>query len=186
MPLRFLVLALLLATACPPAPPPKDPGNQALIVDKPPEDVPPPTATLSEGQIKLSEPIVFVVGQDILAPESEAILAALAKLLADRTDITLIRVEGHSDAQGAEDFNQEMSERRAFALARWLVGSGIDCTRLIPVGFGENKPIADNRTAEGRNQNRRMELVPAALRGHLINGAPADGGGRVAGDPCAP
>jgi OmpA-OmpF porin, OOP family len=189
MTLRHLALALaVLASACPsrggpPATPTNTPGDP-LVQEAPPSDVPPPTAKLEGGVIVLSEPIEFEVATDTIAASSEDVLRALSDLLSDRADITLLRIEGHSDAQGAEQFNQRMSEQRAFAVARWLVGNGIDCHRVIPVGFGETKPIADNRTAEGRAQNRRLELVPATLRGVAIGGAPVDGGGAVAGDPC--
>jgi OOP family OmpA-OmpF porin len=70
------------------------------------------------------------------------------------------------------------------AICRWLVSNGIDCKRLIAVGFGSMKPIEDSRTPEGKAKNRRMVFELAALRGHLIGGADADGGGKVAGDLC--
>lgn len=66
-----------------------------------------------------------------------------------------------------------------------VVRHGVACERLLPVGFGETKPIADNRTATGRAQNRRTEFVPVALRGKVIGGLPPDGGGQIAGDACA-
>ena len=73
---------------------------------------------------------------------------------------------------------------RSIAVAKWLVGKGVDCKRLLPVGFGQEKPIADNKTAEGREQNRRTAFVNAELRKKPIGGMPVDGGGKVAGDPC--
>ena len=59
---------------------------------------------------------------------------------------------------------------------------GVDCKRLIAVGFGSAKPVADNSTPEGKAQNRRVSFFNAALRGRLIGGMPADGGGQIAGD----
>jgi OOP family OmpA-OmpF porin len=178
-------LAVLLA-ACPhhhgasePANAPGDP-----LVEAPPSDVPPPTVELREGRITSSEPIEFEPGGAEIAAASEDVLLGVRDVLNKRPDITLLRIEGHTDGQGAEAFNQKVTEDRAMAIARWLVANGIDCHRLVPVGFGETKPIADNSTAEGRAQNRRTELVMAELRGHAIGGMPVDGGGRVAGDPC--
>ena len=73
------------------------------------------------------------------------------------------------------------------ALDRELKASqakGIDCKRLIPVGFGETKPVAPNDTPDNKAQNRRTAFVNAALKGKPIGGMPVDGGGKVAGDPC--
>ena len=95
-----------------------------------------------------------------------------------------MRIEVHSDNQGAADTNQKLTEARALAVAKALVGRGVDCKRLVPVGFGGTKPIADNGTPDGRAANRRTEFVNAAMRGHAIGGAPAEGGGHLAGDPC--
>jgi len=78
-----------------------------------------------------------------------------------------------------------MSVRRALSAGRWLVSRGVDCKRLIAVGFGETKPIADNATPEGRAQNRRVAFVNAALRGRPIGDMPLDGGGQAAGDLCS-
>ena len=61
----------------------------------------------------------------------------------------------------------------------------IDCNRLIAVGFGSTKPVADNSTPVGKAENRRIEFVMAGLRGKAISGMPLDGGGKVAGDLCS-
>lgn len=61
---------------------------------------------------------------------------------------------------------------------------GADCKRLIAVGFGSTKPVADNNTAEGKAANRRVSFINAALRSRPIGGMPVDGGGKVAGDIC--
>jgi OOP family OmpA-OmpF porin len=77
-----------------------------------------------------------------------------------------------------------LSEKRAMAVARWLVGHGVACGRVIPVGFGQTKPVVPNDTPDNKAQNRRVAFVNAALKGKPIGGAPVDGGGKVAGDPC--
>ena len=61
---------------------------------------------------------------------------------------------------------------------------GVACDRLVAVGFGNNKPIADNSTAEGKSHNRRIAVINAALRGRAIGGMPLDGGGQDAGAVC--
>ena len=71
-------------------------------------------------------------------------------------------------------------------VARWLVGKGIDCKRLIPVGFGETKPVADNKTPDGKAQNRRTDFINAELDGKAVMGMPVDGGAPKVLDACAP
>ncbi len=71
-----------------------------------------------------------------------------------------IAIVGHTDSDGEEAFNQELSERRAAAVKRHLVETyGIDASRLDSDGFGESAPVAPNDTPEGKQQNRRVELV---------------------------
>lgn len=139
---------------------------------------------LDGNNLVLPSPVLFEAGNDKLRPESDSALDYVRRYLVDKTYITLLRVEHHTDNQGAAAANQALSERRALAVTRWLVGKGVDCKRLLPVGFGESKPIAPNDNAENRVRNRRTAFVNAALRGRPIGGMPVDGGGKVAGDPC--
>ena len=98
----------------------------------------------------------------------------------------MLRIECHSDSMGSARANQRLTQMRALAVAHHLVARGLHCKRLLPVGFGEAKPIADNSSAAGRAQNRRVTFHNAALSGRPISGLPLDGGGVVAGDPCKP
>ena len=127
--------------------------------------------------------MVFEAGSDRLKPESDAALQHVKDYLEQKSYISLLRVEVHTDDRGPAT-NQQLSERRALSAARWLVTHGVDCKRLIAVGFGGTKPVASNDTAEGRGQNGRAAFVNAALRGRPIGGLPADGGGKVAGNVC--
>ena len=70
-----------------------------------------------------------------------------------------VRIEGHADSVGSEDYNRSLSERRARAIAFYLAAHGVPRARLHPVGLGEAHPVADNRTAQGRARNRRAELT---------------------------
>lgn len=142
------------------------------------------TFELDGNNLKVPDPILFETASDTLKAESSAALEHVAAYLADKTYITLMRVEVHSDSTGNADDNQTLTEKRALAIARALVAKGVDCKRLIPVGFGDTKPVAPNDTPDGRAQNRRTVFANAMLRGRAIGGMPADGGGRVAGDPC--
>jgi len=71
---------------------------------------------------------------------------------------TTILVAGHTDSTGAEEYNQQLSERRAEAVKNALVGQGVAPARITTVGYGESKPIATNDTPEGRQLNRRVEV----------------------------
>lgn len=100
----------------------------------------------------------FRVGSSELSPEATALLdEAVEILLANPT--TRLRVEGHTDDVGSEADNQALSEARAQAVVDYLVAGGVEADRLVAVGLGESQPIADNDTADGRAQNRRIEFV---------------------------
>ena len=142
------------------------------------------TYKLEGNEVKIDMPISFKTGTAELRPESDAALQVIKKYLDDKSYISLLRVEAHTDAQPFEAAGQALTAQRALAVCRRLVELGVDCKRLIPVGFGSTKPVAVNDTEEGRKANRRISFFNVALRGHAIGGLPADGGGKVAGDPC--
>lgn len=77
-------------------------------------------------------------------------------------DKTIIEVMGHTDSTGSHEYNLRLSERRAASVADYLVAQRVDARRVLRQGFGESHPIASNASAEGRQQNRRVEmrLVP--------------------------
>jgi OmpA-OmpF porin, OOP family len=143
-----------------------------------------PVFKLNGNTLEVPGPVLYEVNSAKLKAESAPVLDHVKAYLDEKTYISMLRIEVHADSMGDDQANQKMSEQRALATAQALVKLGVDCKRLIPVGFGETKPIADNSTAEGRAQNRRTEFVNAALRGRPIGGMPVDGGGMVAGDPC--
>jgi OmpA-OmpF porin, OOP family len=103
--------------------------------------------------------IYFNVGSDQIKPESGPTLKEIAAMLAEHPTLKLT-IEGHTDDQGNAGENQALSERRAVAVKQALVTSfGVDAARLSPKGMGSSKPVASNATSEGRQQNRRVELV---------------------------
>lgn len=139
---------------------------------------------LEGNEVKTAKQVIFETGSDKLKPESMAALETIKQYLADKSYISLLRVECHTDNSGDVNAGQLLTEKRALAICKKLVEMGVDCRRLIAVGFGNTKPVADNSTQEGRAQNRRVSFLNAALRNRLIGGMPADGGGKVAGDVC--
>ncbi len=100
----------------------------------------------------------FETASAALTKESYAILDGVIPGLKDNKEVEL-EVRGYTDSQGTASYNQKLSERRANTVMQYLINNGIEASRLRAVGYGEKDPIASNRTAEGRAQNRRIEFV---------------------------
>lgn len=86
-------------------------------------------------------------------------------------DKTVIEVAGHTDSTGSDQYNQQLSERRANSVAQYLSGHGVPAARMVTVGAGENHPVASNETAEGRAQNRRVEITIVPVTEDNVNKA---------------
>ena len=69
-----------------------------------------------------------------------------------------VKIEGHTDNIGTKEYNQKLSERRAKSVANYLIDKGVDSSKVTTEGFGFSRPIADNKTKEGRAKNRRTEM----------------------------
>ncbi len=139
---------------------------------------------LDGNEVKISKPVLFKAGSDKLQPESTAALEIIKLYLTDKSYISLLRVECHTDNSGDAATNQLLTEKRALAVCIKLIELGVDCKRLIAVGFGGTKPVADNSTPNGKAENRRVSFINVSLRGRAIGGMPVDGGGKIAGDIC--
>lgn len=109
--------------------------------------------------ITLSGSVLFASGESELLPTATAKLSSVAKSLTERAPGTKIIVEGHTDTQGSEEFNLELSTRRAEAVRNFLVSHGVPEDRIETQGYGFSRPLAPNKTAEGRANNRRVEIV---------------------------
>lgn len=115
-------------------------------------------ALAAEGRVA-TQGILFDTGSDVIRPESTPTLVEIGDILKNHADLRLA-IEGHTDDQGDDAANQSLSERRADAVKAYLVSAyGVDVSRLEARGLGESAPVADNGTSEGRQQNRRVELV---------------------------
>jgi outer membrane protein OmpA-like peptidoglycan-associated protein len=115
-------------------------------------------ALLADGRVA-TQGIYFDTGSDRIRPESAPTLKEIGDMLTQHADLRLT-IEGHTDNVGAAAANQSLSEQRAAAVRQALIGQyGIDQGRLVSKGLGATKPAAPNTTPEGRQQNRRVELV---------------------------
>ncbi len=123
--------------------------------------------------------VVFDTGKHTIKPEAEVVLRQLLSWLQANPDISRVRLEGHTDARAGEEYNQALSERRALAVADWLVDNGLDHNRLLAVAFGETRPLYDNGTADGRAENRRTAFFPAEVAGRRFDDKDPTNGGLV-------
>lgn len=109
-------------------------------------------------ELGLSERVLFAVDQSDLSPEAAGTIDKLAATLIS-VQITGAGVEGHTDSSGSQDYNQQLSERRAAAVKAQFVKAGLAEAQVRAVGRGETQPIASNDTPEGRTQNRRVVII---------------------------
>ena len=102
--------------------------------------------------------INFDTGKSIIKPESKPIIEQIIEMLKSNPELKL-SVEGHTDNVGSPASNKTLSEERAKSVVTAIVNQGIPTERLSSSGYGQDKPIGDNNTEEGRAKNRRVELV---------------------------
>lgn len=123
-------------------------------------------------RVLITGDIIFKTNSPELEPKSEAALAKIAAAIKKIPAERKIRIGVHSDTRGADSYNLAMSQRRAASVADWLAHHGVSCQRLVPVGYGESRPI----TYKGSKQkiNRRVEVVSIAPDSNTADAA--DGG----------
>ena len=140
----------------PPPPPPPAPKPEAKPAPKPeakPEAKPAPKV---ERTIILDD-VLFDFDKSNIKSEASAILDRLVAFMNENKD-KKANLSGHTDNVGTDAYNQALSERRVASVKDFVVKKGVDGGRVSGQGFGESKPIADNKTAEGRAKNRRVEI----------------------------
>jgi outer membrane protein OmpA-like peptidoglycan-associated protein len=109
--------------------------------------------------ITLSGEVLFESGKAELKPVATAKLAQVADALTTSDPNSSIKVEGYTDSQGSQKFNEKLSQDRAEAVRQFLVSRGVASDRVRAEGMGPAKPVADNKSPEGRANNRRVEIV---------------------------
>jgi len=143
------------------APAPAPEPEPAPVVVPAPVPVPPPAPA--------PKPVIIEKGRQTLNVEFDFDkstikkgyfddIDALVKVMKDYPDLNVV-IEGHTDSVGTDVYNKKLSQRRADAVKKYMVESGINANRVKAQGFGESKPIASNKTKEGRQKNRRVEAA---------------------------
>lgn len=152
--------------ACPDQPGPSDPDPKKNGC---------PAARIEAGQIKIIQQVKFKTNSATILPESDTILSAVLSILKDHPEIKKIRVEGHTDNVGKAAYNKSLSQKRADSVVKWLTGHGVEKSRLVAKGWGQEHPIDTNNTDEGKQNNRRVEFH--------IEGSASDQGPDAPGKP---
>jgi outer membrane protein OmpA-like peptidoglycan-associated protein len=118
-----------------------------------------PLVELEAEKLSLKDAINFETGKDNILPKSDRILDSIAQILKANPDIPRVRVEGHTDNVGSAAYNKDLSQRRAQSVVNALVKRGIAVEKLLPVGYGFDRPVASNGDVLGRAKNRRVEFT---------------------------
>lgn len=114
--------------------------------------------SITPSQLRVFKNVQFATARTTIARPSRRLLDQVATVIRQHPEFRKIRIEGHTDDRGADEVNKALSQQRAQAVADYLIGRGIEPDRLEAVGFGEERPMASNRTASGRRKNRRVEF----------------------------
>jgi outer membrane protein OmpA-like peptidoglycan-associated protein len=121
--------------------------------------------------LTLGSNVLFDTNSDVLKPGADDSLNRVAQFLQGQSNIKL-RIEGHTDSTGSASYNEALSQRRADAVYHALVSRGVDSGRIQALGRGIKLPVASNATAEGRQQNRRVELIFSNEQGQFASIGP--------------
>ncbi|NMF99011.2 OmpA family protein [Aromatoleum toluolicum] len=125
-------------------------------------------------RLQAPENITFDTGRADVKPQFQPVLTRLSQSIQQYPD-TIVQVEGHTDSTGAASFNQTLSENRAEAVRSYMTQRGVESNRLIAVGYGASRPVADNGSPQGRAQNRRVEVLIVPTQAQQPGMQPAPG-----------
>jgi outer membrane protein OmpA-like peptidoglycan-associated protein len=113
---------------------------------------------VEEEQIVILDKVYFEFNKAAIKPESYGLLDEVATTILANPRLTKIEIAGHTDNKGNDAYNMELSDQRAAEVRKYLIQKGVDASRLSSHGYGETRPLMDNKTEEGRSLNRRVEF----------------------------
>lgn len=125
----------------------------------PPVAEAPKRAKVSNGKIEIDEKVQFAVNADNILPASDPLLKDVADTFKEHAEIKKVEIQGHASSEGDAKRNKTLSDLRAKAVMKVLEAKGVEASRMTAKGYGSDKPIADNKTEEGKEKNRRVEFV---------------------------
>ncbi|MCA9543310.1 MAG: OmpA family protein, partial [Myxococcales bacterium] len=131
---------------------------------------------VQDGEIRILQKVFFETARAVIKPESFEVLNQVAEAMQYNPQIAKIRVEGHTDSRGGADYNKRLSEERAASVALYLIGRGIEPSRVESQGYGEERKLSTEDSVTGMAMNRRVEFRIVARNQAL---APAGGGQQV-------
>ncbi|MBK7860677.1 MAG: OmpA family protein [Archangiaceae bacterium] len=114
---------------------------------------------ITREKLLIKEQVLFESGKAVILPRSFGMLDQVADVLRSHAEVKSVRIEGHTDSRGKRESNVALSQRRADAVKAYLVGRGVEASRLWSVGYGPDMPLDSNATDAGRQRNRRVEFV---------------------------
>lgn len=144
----------LVVIGNPPAPPPPPEPEP-----EPPKAVAPVRVLLTAKAIEINDVIQFETNKADIKPESFGLLDEIADVILKNPQIKELSIEGHTDGDGTPKANRKLSDNRAKSVKKYLVDKGVADAMLLTKGWGEDKPVADNETDEGKAKNRRVEFL---------------------------
>jgi outer membrane protein OmpA-like peptidoglycan-associated protein len=156
--MRVHLLAVVLAASCGGAV--TFEGRDTLtITGTPVAKAPVARVEVKETKIEIRDKIQFEYNKAVISQTSFELMDEIAAVIKDHPELKKIRIEGHASADGNPRWNKKLSAQRANAVMHYLVDHGVSADELTAQGFGSERPIADNATADGREQNRRVEFT---------------------------
>lgn len=165
-----------------PPPPPPPPPPPAPVATTAPAPAPTPAAVVVKGDsVQIPGEIVFDTNSASFkaGSGSDAVIDQLKAFMDQNPKVTQLRIEGHTDNTGTPEGNITLSGQRALTVKNAAIAKGVKKERLLAVGFGQTKPLADNSTEEGRAKNRRTEFRIATINGKKYLGLDPTAGGKV-------